>query len=158
MKRFIWPLEQLLKVTVQRERTLKAEVFHMSHQIATVHGEILRRQTVMRSAVAEFGRMEIQERMAGQESFAQAAASEQKRLRELGGKLQELRRQRDEKMKAFAKEKTSREMLEKLRQEAFERHTKENLKLEQQQLDEHSQVTFASRLMNRKAASPQVGG
>ena len=130
----------------------------MSQEIAGVHGEIFRRKAVLRSAIAEFGRMEILERMAGQASFAQATTGEQKRLRELDGRIQKLRLRRDEKTKAFTKEKRSREMLEKLRQEAFERHTKENLKLEQLQLDEHSQVTFASGLINRKAAGSQLGG
>ena len=53
MKRFTWPLQRLLEVTVQRERALQAELLALSRQVASLRQRILRRQAVLRGLLAE---------------------------------------------------------------------------------------------------------
>jgi len=154
MKRFQWPLQQLLEVTIQRELVLRAELFRLARDITAVHQEIFRRKASLRAAIAQLAELDVNERLPRQQVFMWYSAVEESHLAGLRGVLADLQRQRSEKMAAFKKANRSRETLDRLREEALRRHTREALKQEQKQLDESSQVAFARKLIARRAGGP----
>jgi len=58
VKKFIWPLQRLLDVTVQKELAVRAKLFALSRRIADVHREIFRRRASLRSVLAELAELE----------------------------------------------------------------------------------------------------
>lgn len=156
MKRFRWPLQRLLEVTLQRERALQVELFRLSRQIAAVHQEIFRRRAAMRVALAELAQEALARRLARQQIFMEYSAAEEVRLDRLREELKNLQERRTETMTALAKKRTSRKALERLREQAFGRHVREMTREEQKQLDESSQVAFVNKMLQQQdvAASP----
>ena len=151
MKRFRWRLQRLLELKVQQELALRAVLFQLSRDIAAVRHEIIRREAALRAALAELGDREFQQRLPEQQVFMDCSVSEEAELDGLRGKLEALQQRRSETIDAFKKTKSSRESLERLRDESFRRYTKEALRLEQKELDENSQVTFARQLLQHRS-------
>ncbi len=149
MKRFRWPLQRLLDVTVQRERAARAKLFRLSQEIAAAHREIFRLQASLRSALDELADLEMEKRLIAQEVFMRYAEAEEAKLDLMREKLKALQERQSENLTEFKKAKSSRETLERLRDEALRRHTRETLKAEQKQLDESSQAAFARELIKQ---------
>jgi flagellar biosynthesis chaperone FliJ len=63
--------------------------------------------------------------------------------------LKTLQDRRVEKTTAFARIRSTRETLEKLREKAVLKHTRAMLKLDQKELDENSRITFAREIIER---------
>ena len=143
MKRFKWPLQRLLNVTEQREKVLRAELFALSRDIAWTHQEIFRHQTMLRTQLANLSIEQLSQRIPKQELFMTSAKVTERILRELGARLEDLKGKRGAKAKEFAKIKTSRETLERMRQEAQTEHTRQELRTEQKVFDERAQIAFA---------------
>jgi len=145
MKRFHWPLQRLLDVTIQRERALRAEVFDLSRRIARAHGALFDRRAAVRGALAEIAALPSPRRLPVQETFMGGAEAEIRRIRRMEQELRELQQRRAEKLSALERARSKRQTLERLREEARRRHEQEVLKLEQKQLDESSQSAFVRR-------------
>lgn len=155
MKRFEWPLQRLLNVTIQRERAQRMELFSLSQQIAAIHQTIFRRKAVLGGALTRLGEKPDRQRMPEQQQFMLLSPVEQMRHDRLQKSLSDLQEKRSQKAAAFKKTKSSREALERLRDEALQNHTKEILKIEQKQLDETSQIAFARGLIAQRAGKAE---
>ncbi len=145
MKRFKWPLQRLLDVTLQRERALRAELFALARRLARLRQEIAVVAADIRAMLAEIGKGGIDRRIARQEVFMAAVANDERRIAKLDGRLTETRAARDEKTQRFLKTKASREMLQRLAHEARVRYMKELDRLEQKETDESAVVGFVRR-------------
>ena len=150
MKRFKWPLQRLLEVTIQQGLALRAQLFALSRKIADVHKEILHRRISLRDALREFARRPVQKRMHEQEIFMQCSDRQRLGLERLKEDLKGLRLERSTKMNEFNKTRSSQKTLERLRSEALRYHQSEAMKHEQKQLDESSQVAFARELIRHQ--------
>ena len=155
MKRFKWPLQRLLDVTVQREQGLRAELLALSRQMARARQEIFRRQAVLRSLLGELARQELPQRIPKQQLFLKCSAAGERDIRRLREELKRLESQRREKTEQFLKTRASRETLERRRAEARQRHIRQQLKIEQTQFDEGAHVSYARQA---QAAAGGPGG
>ena len=151
MKRFRWPLQRLLEVTVHREQALRAELLNLSQEIVGLRQIILARQAVLRSLLAELAKEDLQKRFSKQQLFMNYVQNDQKQIRRLEQQLKELRTLRKQKNAQFLQIRSSRRTLERLRKEAKQRHLRAQLKLEQKQLDEVAHISFAGKLLDSRA-------
>ena len=149
MKRFHWPLQRLLEVTLQRERALQMKLIALRNRIESVHQEIFRRQASLRGALDELGREVLSRRLPRQQIFMKYSDTEEARMNWLKGRLEDLQNQQAEMMDAFTRKRSMREALERLREEASQQYAREIAKQEQKQLDESSQVAFVRKMQNQ---------
>ncbi len=152
MKRFRWPLQRLLDVTVQRELALRAALLALSRDMARVRQEIIQRRAALRDLLQDLARDDLAARLPRQEVFLRCADVEERAIARLNDKLHDLRRQRDKKATEFIKVKTSRETLERLREEARRRFLRGQARLEQKALDESANVSFARKVLHAARA------
>ena len=145
MKRFKWPLQRLLEVTCQREKALRSEIFGLSRKIARGHQEIFQRQATVRAALSDLSHERFDRRMAKQRLFLDCSAGLHRAITQLKAKVKELEVSRGQTTEKLMKTRASREILERLREEARQQHIREQLKLEQKDLDEAAQVSFARK-------------
>ena len=156
MKRFQWPLQRLLDVTIQRELAARAKLFALSRRIAGVHREIFHHQASLRIALAELSEKELEKRLPEQQVFMQCSEAEEDRLDKLRENLSILKKQRAENIDLFTKTKSSRETLERLREESLQRHERETIKEQQKQLDENAQTAFARKMISLSGLQPGI--
>jgi len=150
MRRFNWPLQRLLDVTTQRERTLRSKLFMLLQRITHLHQEIIRRNAVLRSSLADLAEQSIEERIARQRIFMRWSASVTREIRVLRSHVKDLGASRAETMAQLVKARKSKETLRRLRTEAEQEHVRGELRLEQKRFDEVAQTAFSRRLAHRK--------
>lgn len=146
MKRFRWPLQRVLEVTVQREKAVRSELFDLARQVVMARQEVVSRRAVIRGLLSDLGRLEAMQRLARQTAVMGFVDLAQKALIALEDRVRQLDEQRKRKTQEFIRIKQSRETLERLRSEALGRHLREMQKLEQKHLDESASVAFARRM------------
>lgn len=148
MRKFRWPLQRLLDVTLKREQAARAELFVLARQVAKAKQDVTRRQTDLADLLSELGHLALPKRMERQELTMRSATKMQQEIVKLQEVLAQRERQRKEKTQQVLKLRQSRQTLEKLRQQARDRYGKELLAFEQKQLDESASLAFV-----RKAAA-----
>ena len=158
MKRFRWPLQRLLDVTRQRELAQRGELLRISREMARLRHEIVARQRRVRASLAELARQAPADRIARQEMVMALSARPQRDIRRLTGQLHQAERQRKDQTDRLVKIKKSRETLEKMRERARMAHLREQLRLEQKQLDDGTHVAYAHKALKARAASESAGG
>ncbi len=151
MKRFRWPLQRLLEVTAHREQVLRAQLLNLSQEIVGLRQIILARQAVLRSLLAELAKEDLKKRVSKQQLFMNYVQNDQKQIRRLEQQLKELRTLRKQTNAQFLQVRSSRKTLERLRKEAKDRYLRDQLKLEQKQLDEVAHISFAGKLLDSRA-------
>lgn len=156
MKRFRWPLERMLTVTVQRELALRSQLLSLLQRITVVRQEIVRRRSEVRSMLAELGAHKAHQRMGLQELFMRFSASTWREIARLRDEATALTAQRAEKTSELLKLRKSQETLERMRQEAKRQHVRFEMNLEQKQFDESAQIAFA-REASRELLSHSAG-
>lgn len=151
MKRFRWSLQRLLEVTTHREQVLRAELMNLSQKIVSLRQIILAREAVLQSLLAELAGEDLKKRFSEQQLFMNYVQNDQKQIRRFEQQLKELRTLRTQTNAQFLQVRSSRKALERLREQAKELHLREQLKLEQKQLDEVAHISFAAKLLGSRA-------
>ncbi len=151
MKRFRWTLQRLLEVTSHREQVLRAELLNLSREIAGLRQIILARHAVLQSLLADLAKAELKSRFAQQQLFMNYVKNDQEQIRRFEQQIKELESLRKQTNAQFLEVRSSRKTLERLRQEAKDRHLRVQLKLEQKQLDEVAHISFARDLLDSRA-------
>ncbi len=155
MRRFRWRLQRVLDVTVQREKALRAELFGLSRRIVRLRQEIVRRRADLRSVLSDLAGRSFDERIARQEVFMRCAEAVEREIARLEADARDLQARRTERSQTFMRVRSSRQTLERMRREAFDQHTREQLKLEQKQFDESAQVSFARAALSGAGAAEE---
>jgi flagellar export protein FliJ len=153
VKRFKWPLQRLLDVTAQRERTLRRELLELTREMARLRREIVSRKVALEEALGELGKDGILQRISKQELFMRCCEVKQNEIRRIEEDVKALSARRSEKRNQFLRTRASRQTLERLREEARERHMREQLKLEQKELDEGAHISFARKILKSRAVN-----
>ncbi|HUS92478.1 MAG TPA: hypothetical protein VM695_11545 [Phycisphaerae bacterium] len=152
MKRFHWPLQRLLDVTCQRERSAQAGLLGLSRRIARQRQELLVHRASVRRLIAEAAAREFAERLRRHEEVMRCSDAHERKARRVEADLQALTAERKEKAAALLQLRRKREALERLREEARQEHVREQLKIEQRQFDESAHVGKARALARDRAA------
>ena len=145
MKRFQWRLQRVLDITERREQVVRGELFALAGAITRVRQEIIRRQVLLRTVLAELAKKSLAERLAQQILFLQQSVAVTREIDRLKAELAGLEAERSEKTAVFMKLRGQRQTLERLRTEARERHRREEDKREQAQFDETAHIAFARK-------------
>jgi len=153
MKLFKWSLQRLLNVTVQRERVLRSELLRLAQEMARIRHELLRQKAVLRSQLDELTRKEVPERLPERKIFMDFSQATDKTIKKLTRELERLGTVRKETTDRFLRVRGSRQTLERLREEARQRHIHRQLRLEQKELDESAQVSFARKMIGARLAN-----
>jgi flagellar export protein FliJ len=145
VKRFQWRLQRVLDITERREQVVRGELFALAGAITRVRQEIIRRQVLLRTVLAELAKKSLAERLAQQILFLQQSVAVTREIDRLKAELAGLEAERSEKTAVFMKLRGQRQTLERLRTEARERHRREEDKREQAQFDETAHIAFARK-------------
>ena len=156
MKRFKWPLQCLLDVTSQRETARRAELLQLSREIARVHQEILHHRTVLSGLLADLASDSLAERIRKQEVFMECSRSTQNLIVQLTAKARELKSRRQDQTDKLTRTRSFRETLERLREQARQRHVREQDRLELKALDESAQTAFARKRIEERIAQQRA--
>jgi len=150
MKKFRWPLQRLLDVTVQRETVLRTELLTMLPAIAAAQQDIASRKAQVRTMLSELAREDLQKRLPRQQLAMSNSHTSQRLIDHLSNKVRRLEMRRDEKVKVFSEVRASRERLQKLRSKAYEEYLQQQARLEQKLLDESSQNSHIRKTRERQ--------
>ena len=151
MKRFRWPLQRLLDVTVTREQAQRAELMRLSGELVRVRGEIAGHRQTIRASLARLRDAAPAERHRRQEVVFSCAEGHRRWIEQLEAELEELSRRRREQTERLLKTRKGRQSLEKKREHARLVHQREQARQEQKVLDDGAQIAF-NRRRGRPAA------
>ena len=151
MRRFRWPLQRLLNVTAQRELGLRSRLMALLQQITTMRQEIIRRTAALRALLDDIARQDIADRIGTQGLFLDSAEWSEKVIADLRAKAGELASERAARTSELMKLRKKHERLESMRVEARRRHVRGQVRQEQKQFDESSQIAFSRALADPRA-------
>lgn len=129
---------------------MRLELVRLAQGIAGAHRKIFARQAALRTVLGNLSERPFAERMPQQQEFMRYSEVEQAALDRLREELKVLQEQRLEKAKVFTKFRSAREAMEKLREKALLKHTREMLKQDQKQLDDNSRLAFGREIIERR--------
>ncbi|MCP4376539.1 MAG: hypothetical protein GY794_10255 [bacterium] len=132
---------------------MRLELVRLSQDIAAVHRKIFVRQASLRSILTDLSGQPVSKRLVEQQLFMQRSAAEEAQLDRLREELKGLKYIRQEKTDEFGKIKSAREVMEKLREKAKQKHKKAMLKQEQKEMDENSRLAFASEIIDQQLST-----
>ncbi len=147
MKRFHWPLERLLTVTMQRETAARAELQALTGRIAALRQECMVRHAALRAAAAELSERELHDRMQVHALVMRCCDWQRRQIGGLERQIAELAAQRTAKTAALTGVRRRRETMERLRTEAKQRWAREQVNAEQKQFDEGAQIARAREMV-----------
>ncbi len=147
MKRFVWPLQRVLDVTVQRERVVRSELLALAQRISRMRQRVIQRRAALRSLFSDIADATADVRISLQAIVMNSSAHVAREIDELQLLVEELTQQRSAKSAELIKFRKKQETLEKMRQQARQEHLREQVKQEQKQFDENAQMAFISKAM-----------
>jgi len=156
VKRFRWPLQRLLDVTVQRETTQRAALLDVSRQIAVRRQEVLVHRSSVRGMILEISAVDLEERLRRHEDFVRFSRAHERAIERLTAELDEWTRLRAERTRELLETRRRREALERLRAEAEARHLREQRVIEQKEFDETAHVSKARKLIESHRAGRET--
>ena len=142
MKRFRWPLQRLLQVTEQRELGLRSQVLGLLRRTTALRRDVLQRGIALRSTLEDLSNIDLQDRIRLQKVLLEGSARSEEEIAQLRGKIQELTKERAERAAELTSVRRSRETLGRLREEALQKHRRDELKREQKEFDQNAQIAF----------------
>ena len=152
MKRFQWPLQRLLDVTIQREKAQQAELLAVTRQIAATSQKLMLHRADIRMLLAELAGLSLADRMARHGQYMAGVAVHEGQIARREAELTALAADRDAKSRLLIQMRKKRENLERLRSDAWREHSREVQKAEQLQFDDNAHVGKARELIRARAA------
>ena len=157
MKRFKWPLQRLLDITVHRQNAVRSELLSISRELARVHQEIFYHRAKIRAMLSDLEAESFPQRIPKQEVFMESSRATEKRIKQLEAKVVQLKARCKETTKRLIKIRKSKDALERRRGEARGEHVRHELRLEQKDLDEVAQVAFTRKMIKIPTPSGRTG-
>jgi flagellar export protein FliJ len=151
MKRFRWRLQTVLGVAVNRERSVRLELFSLASQASSLRREILMRQEELREIFTDLGRQQFTQRLASHQVALACSDTARREIARLEMNLKGVQRRRDEKLAQVVALRARRKTLERLREEAQKQYIKECEAVEQKQIDELANLRSARQVLARQS-------
>jgi flagellar export protein FliJ len=147
MKRFDWPLQKLLDVTVQRERAQRADLAAVNGRIHQTQEQIDRRRELIRTLMEDLAGQSLDDRIANQQTFHSFSQACENEIARLAGIKAKLGKEKDRLTEELLSLRSERQTLETLREEAWKQYCAEVQRQEQKELDDTVNTAFARRIM-----------
>ena len=157
MKRFKWRLQRVLDIKQKEEQVKRAELFELTEQLSLARGELFMQKGILENLINTVAEKPPHERLYQQELLMAYSAANDKRIKSLEEKVQELAVRQKEKIVEILAVKKFYKGLEKLRDEAKATFIKEQEKLEQKESDERVTAGFVRRVIGRHRAEELIG-
>lgn len=146
MKQFQWPLQRFLDVTVQKEQAAEAEIGRLNGEIRVRQDRIAQMERELAEGAADLRRDQLLRRMHRQELFMRFVACQKQKIAGLNEEIGRFEAEKKKKMQEYMDIRRSRKTLERLRDQAKDRHGREVRQFEQLQTDEAASLSFARQL------------
>ena len=147
MKRFAWRLQRVLDIKTKEEQVKKAELFKLTEKVAQARSKLLAQKRILDNIIDDLRGQPPKKRLSKQEFFLRCSVTNDEVIKELKKKLSELESAQKQKIAEVLKVRRFKEGLEKLRAQAKTKFIKEQEKLEQKELDERANISFARKLI-----------
>ena len=157
MKKFNWNLQKLLDVTEMQEKQLGGELMVLVKDIRLVLEEIEGKKLQIRRVIDALGNGDAVKRIVRVETFIRQSDVVTREIQELETREAQLKDEQKIKTEEFLKKRRSIKALERLRQEAYGLHKKEQDLHEQKRLDSVGGISFAKKARFRKDQTPSIG-
>ena len=148
MKRFVWRLQRVLDIRKKGEKKKRTELLDITEKLAAARGEILIKKRILENIVQNISKDKSNQRLAKQEFFLTYSKTNNEYIQKLNKKIRELESQQKEKIAELLKIRKLREGLERLRAEAKTQYIWKQERLEQKEIDEGANISFALKAHN----------
>ncbi|OHB56488.1 MAG: hypothetical protein A2Y07_09185 [Planctomycetes bacterium GWF2_50_10] len=147
MKKFNWRLQRILELKEKQEHLARTELMEITEKIIAIRHAILLRQTNLRQSLAEFGRIEVAQRLPSHELMMRSAKYVGEQISLLRKKMTEFEEVKKQKMEKMLELRKFRKNLEKLRQAAYLQYQEDVKKAQLSELDEIAAIATARQLI-----------
>lgn len=145
MKKFKWSLQKLLEVTDQREQMQRAKVAELARQITLIDAEILDRKNRVAEILQRLGQLKLQQRLVSHYVYLGSVDRIEESVERLEENRRKLHAERSAQTDELVRIRNYRQMLDRLRDEAWLTHKREADLEELKQLDESAGSAFLRR-------------
>ena len=141
MKRFSWPMQRLLDLTLQKEEAIRAELIRLASDLAALRHQMRQKRQAIRQRLTDLAAQSLERRLGRQEMFVRWSAAQEKEIAALRERAGVVETRRKQMLQKYAQMRSYRQMLERLRVQSLDRYRKERLRWEQKHLDEAARIS-----------------
>lgn len=147
MKRFAWRLQKVLEVNQKRQQAKRAELLKITEKLALARANLLAQQRILQDLIESVGRQTPAKRLGQQQLLLKSTKKNDELIKKYKDQIRRLEVEQKQVTAEFLKIKRFAEGLENLRERDRRRFITEQERLEQKEMDEHTSMRFAGRLM-----------
>jgi len=147
MKKFKWRLQRVLDIKQKEEQLKKIELTEITSRLSITKGQLMMQKRILKNMIDDLGTQNPKDRLAGQALFMKRSEVNDKVIKELSQKANELGAKQKEKVAEVLKVRQFKEGLEKLRAKNLEAFIKRQKKIEQKAVDDMTTYKFAQKAM-----------
>jgi flagellar biosynthesis chaperone FliJ len=148
MKKFVWRLQKVLEVNQTRQQAKRVELFRVTEKLALARANLLAQQRVLQDLIESVaGQKNPAKKLSRQQLLLRSTKKNDELIKKFRDEIRQLEMDRKRVTAEFLKIKRFTESLEKLREQDKRIFIAEQEKLEQKEMDEHTSMRFAGRLM-----------
>jgi len=145
MKKFVWRLQKVLEVNQKRQQAKRAELFKTTEKLALARANLLAQKRILQDLIENVTQQNPADRL-----LLKSTGKNDEIIKKYKDEIQQLELDRKRLTAEFLKIKRFAEALEKLREQDKRQFIAEQEKLEQKEMDEHTSMRFAGRLIHNK--------
>ena len=142
MARFYWRLQRVLDIREKEEQVLRSELSALNEQTLLIRQEIMVIRSRLHSILDDLADRDPGDRIIDQQMFLNFAKYSEQQIAELKAGLENIEKQKEEKMQQVLEKRKAIKALEKLRAKAKHEFIANNNRLTQHQLDEFAGNRF----------------
>ncbi len=148
MKKFVWRLQKVLEINQKRQQAKKAELFKITQKLALARANLLAQQRILLDLIESVARQIAAERLDHQQLLLKSTRKNDELIKKYRDEIRQLEQDQKRLTAEFLKIKRFTESLENLREQDKRKFIVEQEKLEQKEMDEHTSMRFAGRLIH----------
>jgi len=148
MKRFVWRLQKVLEINQKRQQAKKAELMKIIQKLALARANLLAQQRILQDLIESVARQSPAQRLGRQQLLLKSTKKNDELIKKHKDQIRRLELDRKQATAEFLKIKRFTEGLENVREQDKRRFIAEQERLEQKEMDEHTSMRFADKLMH----------
>ena len=148
MKRFVWRLQKVLEINQKRQQAKKAELMKIIQKLDLARANLLAQQRILQDLIESVARQSLAQRLDRQQLLLKSTKKNDELIKKQKDQVRRLELDRKQATAEFLKIKRFTEGLENLREQDKRRFIAEQERLEQKEMDEHTSMRFADKLIH----------
>ena len=147
MKKFVWRLQKVLEVNEKRQQAKRVELFKVTEKLALARASLLAQQRILQDLIETVAKLDPASRLDSQQLLLKSTKKNDELIKKYKDEIRQLELDQKRITAEFLKIKRFTEALEKLREQDKREFIAEQEKLEQKEMDEHTSIRFAGKLI-----------